>query len=87
MAVQRIGRSGHRLHEKSKGRIIVTEQDGLVECSILLKNAKEWRIDKIKILHNGLDVLTQHIYGMNIENPAILIIHVTLLEKVIVIKI
>jgi len=68
-ALQRIGRSGHRLHEKSKGRIIVTDRDDLVECSILLKNAKEGRIDKIKIPHNALDVLAQHIYGMSIENP------------------
>ncbi|WP_263640970.1 helicase-related protein [Methanobrevibacter arboriphilus] len=68
-ALQRIGRSGHRLHEKSKGRIIVTDRDDLVECSVLLKNAKEGRIDKIKIPHNALDVLAQHIYGMSIENP------------------
>ncbi|WP_297979270.1 ATP-dependent helicase [uncultured Methanobrevibacter sp.] len=68
-ALQRIGRSGHRLHEKSKGRIIVTDRDELVECSVLLKNAKEGRIDKIKIPENCLDVLSQHIYGMAIENP------------------
>lgn len=68
-ALQRIGRSGHRLHEKSKGRIIVTDRDDLVECSILLKNAKEGKIDNIKIPHNCLDVLAQHIYGMAIENP------------------
>jgi len=67
-ALQRIGRSGHRLHEKSKGRIIVTDRDDLVECSVLLKDAKEGKIDKIKIPHNCLDVLSQHIYGMSIEN-------------------
>ena len=68
-ALQRIGRSGHRLHEKSKGRIIVTDRDELVECSVLLKNAKEGKIDNIKIPRNCLDVLSQHIYGMGIENP------------------
>ena len=68
-ALQRIGRSGHRLHEKSKGRIIVTDRDDLVECSVLLKNAKEGKIDKITIPSNCLDVLAQHIYGMSIENP------------------
>ena len=30
-ALQRIGRSGHKLHEKSKGRIIVTDRDELVD--------------------------------------------------------
>ena len=68
-ALQRIGRSGHRLHEKSKGRIIVTDRDELVECSVLLKNAKEGKIDNIKIPKDCLDVLSQHIYGMGIENP------------------
>ena len=68
-ALQRIGRSGHRLHEKSKGRIIVTDRDDLVECSVLLKNAKEGKIDRITIPTNCLDVLSQHIYGMSIENP------------------
>ncbi len=68
-ALQRIGRSGHKLHEKSKGRIIVTNRDNLVECSVLLKNAKEGKIDKISIPTNCLDVLAQHIYGMSIENP------------------
>lgn len=68
-ALQRIGRSGHRLHEKSKGKIIVTDRDDLVECSVLLKDAKEGKIDKINIPKNCLDVLAQHIYGMAIENP------------------
>lgn len=68
-ALQRIGRSGHRLHEKSKGRIVVTDRDELVECSVLLKNAKEGKIDNIKIPKDCLDVLSQHIYGMGIENP------------------
>ena len=68
-ALQRIGRSGHRLHEKSRGKIIVTDRDDLVECSVLLKNAKEGKIDKISIPTNCLDVLAQHIYGMSIENP------------------
>lgn len=68
-ALQRIGRSGHKLHEKSRGKIIVTDRDDLVECSVLLKNAKEGKIDKITIPTNCLDVLAQHIYGMSIENP------------------
>ncbi len=67
-ALQRIGRSGHALHAKSKGRIIVTDRDELVECSVLLKNAKEGRIDNIKIPNNCLDVLAQQLYGMSIEN-------------------
>ncbi|MBI5680771.1 MAG: ATP-dependent helicase [Methanobacterium sp.] len=66
-ALQRIGRSGHKLHEKSKGRIIVVDRDDLVECSLILKNAIEGKIDEINIPENCLDVLSQQIYGMAIE--------------------
>lgn len=67
-ALQRIGRSGHRLHEKSKGRMLVVDRDDLLECSLILKNALEGNIDSINIPTNCLDVLSQHIYGMAIEN-------------------
>jgi len=67
-ALQRIGRSGHRLHEKSKGIIIVVDRDDLVECAVLLKNAVEGKIDEIDIPQNCLDVLSQQIFGMSIED-------------------
>lgn len=66
-ALQRIGRSGHKLHDISKGRIIVQDRDDLVECSVLLKSAIEKKIDKIDIPENPLDVLAQEIFGMSIE--------------------
>jgi len=66
-ALQRVGRSGHRLHDIAKGRIIVMDRDDLVECSVLLKNALEGKIDNIHIPENALDVLAQHIYGICIE--------------------
>ncbi len=67
-ALQRIGRSGHQLHEKSKGRMMVVDRDDLVECALILKNARDGRIDEIHIPGNCLDVLSQHIYGMAIES-------------------
>jgi ATP-dependent Lhr-like helicase len=67
-ALQRIGRSGHRLHDTVKGRIIVLDRDDLVECSVLLKNALEHRIDRIRIPKNALDVLAQQIYGIAIAS-------------------
>jgi ATP-dependent Lhr-like helicase len=68
-AIQRMGRSGHKLHDQVKGRIVVMDRDDLVECSVLLKNALEKKIDKIKIPKNCLDVMAQHIFGMAIEKP------------------
>jgi len=66
-ALQRVGRSGHKLHDIAKGRIVVMDRDDLIECSVLLKNALEGNIDRIHIPENCLDVLAQHIYGICIE--------------------
>jgi len=68
-ALQRIGRSGHKLHDKAMGRIIVTDRDDLVECSVLLKQAIERKIDRIDIPLNPSDVLAQQILGMALEEP------------------
>ena len=67
-ALQRIGRSGHRLKDTTKGRIIVLDRDDLVECSVILKSAIEKKIDKIHIPTNCLDVLAQQIYGIAIHD-------------------
>ncbi len=66
--LQRIGRSGHKLHETSKGRIIVLDRDDLIECSVMLKSAIERKIDTIHIPKNCLDVLSQQIYGIAISD-------------------
>jgi len=65
--LQRAGRSGHKLHDTVKARIIVLDRDDLVECAVLLKSAIERKIDKIHIPKNCLDVLAQQIHGMSIE--------------------
>jgi len=65
--VQRIGRSGHRLCEVSKGRIVVLDRDDLIECLVLMKQAREKKIDGIRIPENCLDVLCQHVVGMSLE--------------------
>ncbi|MGV8162370.1 MAG: DEAD/DEAH box helicase [Candidatus Nanoarchaeia archaeon] len=67
-ALQRIGRSGHKLHDISTGRIIAQDRDDLVECSVLLKAATEKKIDNIQISFNVFDVLAQQIFGIAIED-------------------
>ncbi|MFH1637218.1 MAG: ATP-dependent helicase [Candidatus Woesearchaeota archaeon] len=67
-ALQRIGRSGHQLHATTKGRLIVLDRDDLVECSVLLKQAIEKKIDKVQIPKNCLDVLAQQVFGMALEH-------------------
>lgn len=62
--IQRIGRSGHQIGEKAKGKMIVVDRDDAVECSVLTKCAKEDELDRIQIPTECLDVLAQHIVGM-----------------------
>ena len=65
--LQRTGRSGHRLHQTVKGRVIVMDRDDLVECAVLLKASLEKKIDRLHIPTNALDVLAQQIDGMALE--------------------
>jgi ATP-dependent Lhr-like helicase len=67
-ALQRIGRSGHKLQDNIKGRFVVIDRDDMIEDVMILKQALEHQIDKIHIPENCLDVLAQHIYGMAIES-------------------
>ncbi len=68
-ALQRVGRAGHKLHETAKGRFIVMDRDDLVECSVIQKEMYEGKIDNIHFPKNALDVLSQTLFGMAINNP------------------
>ena len=65
--VQRVGRSGHKLHEISKGRIICLDRDDLIECLVMAKKCYEYWLDRFSMPKNCLDVLAQHLLGMAIE--------------------
>ena len=62
--IQRIGRSGHKIGKKAKGKMLVSDRDDAMECSVLTKCAKEDDLDRIQIPTNCLDVLAQHMIGM-----------------------
>lgn len=61
--MQRIGRAGHLLDATSKGRLLVTDRDDLVESVVLVKAIVDGEIDCTRIPTNCLDVLAQHIVG------------------------
>ncbi|MCD6340716.1 MAG: ATP-dependent helicase, partial [Desulfurococcales archaeon] len=65
--IQRVGRSGHNVHDTSKGYLIVVDRDDLVECTVLAKLAMERKLDKVRIPKKPLDILAQHIVGMSLE--------------------
>jgi len=63
VALQRIGRSGHRADPDSvpKGRLFATTRDELVECAALVRAIRAGALDAIEIPPWPLDVLAQQI--------------------------
>lgn len=66
-ALQRVGRSGHKLQDTVKGRFVVLDRDDLVECVVMTEAARRKFLDKVQMPKNCLDVLSQHLIGMSLE--------------------
>lgn len=59
--LQRVGRSGHAVGGTPKGRLFPLSRDDLVECAALLDSVRRDELDRLKIPHNAIDVLSQQI--------------------------
>ena len=66
--LQRIGRSGHSMGRTAKGRLLVFDQDDLVECAVMCRAAHRGDIDRVGIPENCLDVLAQAVVGMSLDS-------------------
>src|SRR6266566_3910821 len=60
-ALQRVGRAGHLLSRTSKGRIVVTKGEELLEAAAVVRSIHERHLDRIAMLNAPLDVLAQQI--------------------------
>src|SRR5215831_12056497 len=60
-ALQRVGRAGHLLSRTSKGRIVVTKGDELVEAAAVVRAIRARRLDRMAWPDGPLDVLGQQI--------------------------
>jgi ATP-dependent Lhr-like helicase len=63
-ALQRTGRAGHSLHEVSRGLLMATNVNDLIECAATARLARQGQLDTIRIAPASLDVLAQHLVGM-----------------------
>ena len=59
-----MGRSGHAVGAKPKGRLFPFSRDELVECVSLVDAANRGELDRLVIPEQPLDVLAQHIVAM-----------------------
>ena len=64
MALQRIGRAGHWVGAKPKGRIFATTRDELVESAAVVRSIKRGELDRLEIPRAPLDILAQQIVAM-----------------------
>jgi ATP-dependent Lhr-like helicase len=59
--LQRVGRSGHSIDGRPKGRLFPLSTDDLVECAALIESVNRGELDRLIIPNQPLDVLAQQI--------------------------
>jgi ATP-dependent Lhr-like helicase len=59
VALQRIGRSGHWVGARPKGRLFATTRDEMVECAALVRAMRRGELDRLTIPRDALDILAQ----------------------------
>ncbi|HEX7860579.1 MAG TPA: DEAD/DEAH box helicase [Verrucomicrobiae bacterium] len=63
-ALQRTGRAGHNIKSVSRGLLMATNMNDLVECCATVLLARSRQLDEIRIPQAPLDVLAQHLVSM-----------------------
>ena len=61
VALQRVGRSGHWIGAKPKGRLFATTRDELIECAALVRAIRAGELDRLEIPEAPVDILAQQI--------------------------
>ncbi|MEO7457618.1 MAG: DEAD/DEAH box helicase [Gemmatimonadaceae bacterium] len=65
-ALQRIGRSGHRIDRHPRGVFIGTGVDDVLECLVVSDRCRAGDLDPIRVPVAPLDVLAQQLVGMGV---------------------
>jgi ATP-dependent helicase Lhr and Lhr-like helicase len=66
-AIQRIGRSGHSIHQESHGVLVATNVNDLMECVVCAAMTRRSQLDAVRLLEKPYDVLAQHLVGLAME--------------------
>ncbi len=69
VTLQRVGRSGHWIGAKPKGRIFTTTRDELIECAAVVSAIRKGELERIEIPQNALDILAQQIVAVASSEP------------------
>ena len=67
-ALQRVGRSGHSIHQQSHGVLVATNINDLIECIVCARLTHRKQLDPIETLEYAPDVVIQHLMGMAMDD-------------------
>lgn len=65
--VQRVGRAGHHLHAVSRGTVLATEFDDLLESLVIIRRARAGEVETVEPYVNAADVLANAVDAMAVE--------------------
>ena len=65
--VQRVGRAGHQLNTVSRGTILATGFDDLLESLVIAKKAKAGELEEVTAEYNAADVLANQVAAIAVE--------------------
>ncbi|MEE8402086.1 MAG: DEAD/DEAH box helicase [Candidatus Hydrothermarchaeaceae archaeon] len=65
--LQRIGRSGHKIGKRSKGIIISTDFDDILESLVITRRALGEELEEVKVPDKPFDVLAHQIVGLALD--------------------
>jgi ATP-dependent Lhr-like helicase len=65
--VQRVGRSGHRVGQTSRGMILATNPEDLSESLVIARKALAGSLEQFLVRHNPLSVLSNQIISLALE--------------------
>jgi ATP-dependent Lhr-like helicase len=68
-ALQRVGRAGHLVGQRSKGRLIPKTAHDLLEQAVLAREMAAGRVEEVRCPTNPLDVLAQQVVAMAAMDP------------------
>jgi ATP-dependent Lhr-like helicase len=69
--IQRVGRSGHRLEQVSRGLVLASSSEDALEAAAVARLAAEGRLEETLIPENCLDVLAHQLVGLALDEQEI----------------
>ena len=67
--LQRVGRAGHAVGQRSQGVMLPKFRGDLLECAVVSERMRQGLLEPLQVPQNALDVLAQHLVAMCLSGP------------------